>query len=369
MDFKAGEEIPVLSSKDQIILQKIPLLGMDTEMLFTENDKIIWPHTIGFPQEREPENDAVSGKTRNSQRFDFHGDGYAMELCVPAVHCLEYMMEDVGRAFKWAKNNKKISATGNLSIEAPPVYSVPADVVNNAPDVVKKLGCTPSFNVYDDPGSPESLPDDLRTTGCHLHMSHSLLKDEEIRLNLVKWADVLVGCVWSYISPEGENEALRRKAYGRAGEYRPTSYKIDQNPIYLCWGLEKYSSGVEYRVLPGAVIKHPAYMTLMFNLYRTALRFANTYKTPPETLTDPAREAINNADKKLAEKVISALPFQSKHTLFFESMRNTPLRNCSPDKWFKISQNHCGRGHQYVFINRQDVGYKITDSYYAVGGE
>jgi len=304
-------------------------LGIDTEFLFTNKDgSIVWPWIAGFPQERKLNHPT----TGDNSAFDFHGDGYATELCTSPFSCLETFVGRMGSALSWLQRESNAS-----SINAPPLYTIPATVVKSAPGEAKLLGCMPSMNVYGDSGKPTSLKENVRTTGCHLHVSHSILKSTEVCANLVKWADILVGSTWTYISPNTKtSEARRRKAYGRAGEFRLKDYGHG----YI---------GVEYRVLPGTPIHHPAFLTLMFNLYRHALYYAINFGEPDKALTSEAKIAINTANAELAEQVIMPHLQTSRDKQFLQYLHKTKLQPLNLDAWIKYGVY--GNGHQHLAYN------------------
>lgn len=338
---KLTDDIPMLTAKDQIQDKTYPLLGIDTEMLFKADGKYVWPHLEGFEQER--------GK--HGMDFDWHGDGYAFELCTPPVTCLEYMANKVGRGLLHVRG-VLLSRDGRkeISLDAPAVYRVPNSIQKSASDNVKRLGCMPSLNVYGDAGTPSKLGESIRTTGCHLHITHNSLQKEDVALNLVQWTDIIVGNVWNYISPESPNlEALRRSAYGRAGEYRARLYPATETSYA--------QRGVEYRALPGSVIKNPAYLTLCFNLYRTALRFARDHGSPSEELTDLSRRAINKADKEISKVVIDWLPFPAPARKLLQILHNKPLPSFTPQQWYNKSVNHNTEGHRYLAVKE-----RLTDN-------
>jgi len=354
---KAGiNKIEVLSSENQTVRYKLTshycTIGLDTEFLAFNAGKILWPDVVGLPQQR-----ALSLKTTGDQSYyDFHGDGFATELCTKPDVCIEQLMNHVAKGFMWW--GYTYGGRHNASFNAPSVYNVPKAVVKAASDESKKLGCMPSFNVYGDPGTPESLSDTQRTTGCHLHMSHPALAEETNAKNLVKWADILVGCVWTYISPEDPNiEQQRRKAYGRAGEFRWKDYSEDK--IHNRHLLSEFKQGVEYRVLPGMVLHHPVYFSLMFNLYRNALKTAILHGTPDETLSLMAKDAINNADKNLSQEVINTIPFTLKSAALLRYLRRRTLDATNMYKWARLGE--MTKGHQKFAMNEDYRRNEVKD--------
>ncbi len=333
------KEITILNSKNQVLQSAYIYLGLDTEMLVTNGPKIYWPDTEGLPQERQP--GAIT--TGGSYRFDFHGDGFATELCIKPDMCIERMMHYVAAGFKWWYGTKH--SEPSMGFMAPSVYKIPKSVLDRAPDDMKKLGCMPSRNVHGDSAVPGNLAPFKRTTGCHLHLSHPVLAGENaiaLAKNVVKWADILVGSTWTYISPEDSKiEAERRQFYGRAGEHRlkiyPTYPQTELTP--------EYSTGIEYRVLPGLVLQHPVYFSLMFNLYRSALHCATSEKEPDTELLQTAVEAINTANKDKAAEVLQKVPFDTASRDCLMGLQKSPLNPLTMAKWYALAMDN--KGHRY----------------------
>lgn len=332
-----------LNSLDQWLGQKTSYLGLDTEMIVKKDNEVIWPWDAKLPQERDIK-DPYTGDGYG--QFDFHGDGFATELCVQPTYCLDLMMEHIGRGLRWEARQYNRP----VSLSAPAVYDVPSSVFDAAPEDAKKLGCMPSINVYGDSGEPASLPNTKRTTGCHLHISHPALQDPDIAIALVKWADVLVGCTWTYISPNpSKAEAERRKAYGRAGEYRSKLYATIT---------DDYSTGVEYRVLPGTPLQHPAYLTLMFSLYRSALRLAATVGEPKDDLSKLAQNAINAADRTQAKNVIRSMPIADGGRKLIRFLRRVPVKTKDLIDWANLAAEY--KGHNKLYKSQNIINRNLS---------
>jgi len=332
---KKNFKVDILSSLHQRIdvgTTHLLVLGLDAEILLRRNGRTLWPHQQKCPQER------VESKWKDpSARFDWHGDGYAFELCTEATHCLDVLMRLVGKGFKYLNDKYETP----MRMATPTLYKVPAAVVRSAPEEVGRLGCAPSFNVYDDAGVPSMLGDQDRTTGCHMHVSHPWLDNAKAK-TAVKWADILVGNAWNYISPEDPKvEAYRRQAYGRAGEHRRNIYP---NGVF----------GFEYRVLPGRVLSHPAYLTLMFSLLRSAVVASKLYGDPHAKMQAAARAAINGADKKLSAAILSKQKLSQATMQMLAYLSKRPLPTLTMGSWAKMGQS-C-RGHMNLYWNLRHAG-------------
>ena len=285
-------------------------LGLDTEMLLN-TDTRVWPHLLALPQKRDPLN-------WGTITADWHGDGFAFELCIAPQTCIDAVMYNTALAFSWIKAKCKIQ-----SFEVPAIYNIPDSIYNNAPVNVQQLGCTPSFNVYaDEHIDPSNLEKTTRTTGGHLHISHYNMDFDWAR-RAVAWADIILGTAWITLSTNTpSDEALRRQFYGRAGEHRLNIYPDGMN-------------GFEYRVLPGTMLSNPICLSLMFSLLRAATTTAYDQEAPAQ-LSEQAREAINTANPKMAQDVLDALNYDTKDSMsrdVLRSFQNHKIPVLSMDDW------------------------------------
>ena len=279
-------------------VSRLLLLGTDAEVLMKKpSGKLVFPHEIEMPQERPNASVLPRSTLWKADYGDWHGDGYAAELCVSPFNCIDQGMSHIGRTMDWLRRRVK------YTLEMPVIYSVPDDVVQSAPEQVRMLGCMPSFSVYNEEANPSALGETERTTGFHMHMSDPWL-DSEKADRVIRWADIYCGALWTLVAPtDPKIEARRRQCYGRAGEHRKNIYP---NGVF----------GFEYRVLPGTVLSHPIYISMMFNLFRHAFHAAFRGEAPEE-MTKMARIAINEADRVVALELLKQLPVTepSQHLL------------------------------------------------------
>jgi hypothetical protein len=282
-------------------------LGIDTELVITTPHGVLYPHVAKVAQER----------TVLDRKWDWHGDGYAWELCVAPSDKPEGIIQNVagGLLELWDAWNIRRAC-------GPSVYVVPQRIIRSAPKDVKRLGCMPSLNAYGAPARPTGLPDTMRTTGCHLHVSSPEI-DKENYLNIIQHADLLVGQTWAYLSPESAfDERTRRKFYGRAGEHRVRFYD-DAMQLF----------GVEYRTLPGSVLHHPDYLHLMLALMQEAAKRAK-YGPPDADFNDAVR-VINRADRRGDYLKYLDLPFGTM--AFISMVKKYNTRMVDIDAWKKYA--------------------------------
>jgi hypothetical protein len=161
-----------------------------------------------------------------------------------------------------------------------------------------------------------------------LHIASPSINKENFG-HIIQWADLFVGNTWTYISGEPIiDERTRRRYYGRAGEYRIRFY--DEAKTLL---------GVEYRVLPGAVLHHPAYLNLMLHLLREAAIRAIEDGAPDEMWTDEVRNNINRADRVAAGYMFDDLACFGPSTMEqVESVRKIKARGLRLEPWLNVQR-------------------------------
>lgn len=313
------------------------MLGMDTELLLrTPKGEVVFPHQIGMPQERPAPTEPPLSSVWKGYYGDWHGDGYAAELCVTPFNCIDRGMAWISNTLGHLrlKRGGVVDAIAGFEIDVPVIYSVPEEVVKGAPEQVRMLGCMPSFSVYNEEANPSALGENERTTGFHMHMSNPWLNSERAD-TAIKWADIYCGSIWTLIAPtDPKAEARRRQCYGRAGEHRKNIYPSRE-------------FGFEYRVLPGTVLSHPVYTSMMFSLFRHAFHAARLAE-PPTELTQMARVAINEADRVVALELMKQLPMTDSSSLLVRRLIECTLEPLSTDSL--ITALAAGIGHQKFIL-------------------
>ena len=192
------------------------------------------------------------------------------------------------------------------------VVEVDRDELDALSEKSRVLGCTPSLNRYGEkPITVDVKTYRKRSGGGHIHLGlpepirsakgNSLV---DYRHDLVTYLDVFTGntCVLLDRDP---NAAERRENYGRAGEYRLTSY------------------GLEYRTLSNFWMRNFSLMSLAFGMTHIAisildghLKNVHDYESELEQVINLDRviEAIDKNDANLARLNFEALvPFLRTH--------------------------------------------------------
>jgi hypothetical protein len=236
------------------------LLGHDTEyFIFSKKDNRVVPaHTRNFPKEKT-QDDWYDGQ--------YFRDGYAVEINNPPSNCRASLWELQSETLIKLQE-KKLHKTDTFIADPWAKINIKEDILKG-PDDVKQLGCNPTYNPYlkrinEINVDPLKLP--FRTTGAHLHMSFNAgdpCPSLDDLGNLALAADLLIGLPFSIIYHD-DKEFLRRKLYGRAGEFRP----------------QKYSGGVngfEYRVLTPRLYTHQGTFGLFVGIWKGVLQVHRKY--------------------------------------------------------------------------------------------
>lgn len=182
-----------------------------------------------------------------------------------------------------------LAAFGNLSGSS--VVRLTAAERNAATEEQIALGCDPSLNVYGtarlDPGDPRKLI--WRFSGGHLHGGIAdRMQTQQDAENIVRFADATLGLLLTSLG-EGFDHPIRRKYYGRAGEFRLPPH------------------GIEYRTLSNLWVTSPVLATLVIDLWRKVLEVGLAGgRQLIEASDDAVRGAIDATDAAWAREIMAA---------------------------------------------------------------
>jgi hypothetical protein len=262
-------------------------------------------------------------------KSEYHGyywDGYQAEFAPSAGSCHTELTD----RFRRKLSNILYAARKHVpkaKLSWASVLPVSPESLLTAEDRFVALGCSPSLNAYDEE-PPEGLRTDprqlpFRCAGFHVHFSGDGsrltnseydirgLSDDRIK-RLVRGMDAIAG-VASVAILRGMEDPLRRRLYGRAGEFRRPSH------------------GVEYRVFPSSGLASPALVNILLDLARTAtnLEQQNGKSWGYFAKYDPAlvQDIINHSD------VREALRFIRKNQAIFDGLLSVVYgKNSTPMK-------------------------------------
>lgn len=190
------------------------------------------------------------------------------------------------------------AAAKGLKVDFTQTIEIPKKQFDKLPMPSKQLGCMPSLNVYDKNPTIKVNPNTYRkrSAGGHIHIGidKRYVKTPEEAPNFVKLLDLFLG-IPSVLIDRDPNAAIRRRNYGRAGEYR----------------LPKH--GIEYRTLSNYWMRDYRLMSFVTGMARLVHElFVSSKITTGDLITSKiikevnwkaVRKAINTNDVELARKI------------------------------------------------------------------
>ena len=249
-----------------------PTIGADPEIFVEHGDGTLFPA-----------DEFLRSKKENKDTF---WDGFQAEFTTQHRYCLQEFHEQV-RAGLYRVLHAARTKDSKARLSSKSVVKIPYDLMQSSPVERVRFGCSPSLNVYGDspelPAEPGKVP--YRFAGGHMHVGLAVTDAQAERI--VKACDGVLGVAGVGLFA-GMDDPIRRKAYGRAGEYRRPEY------------------GIEYRVMSNAHLCHPGISHLVFETFRVAIMFglSGLYKHIWQAKEDQVREIINNCDVDAARKLL-----------------------------------------------------------------
>jgi hypothetical protein len=150
-----------------------------------------------------------------------------------------------------------------------------------------EFGCQPDFNAWT--GRTNIVPDGaaedtFRSCGGHIHVGWDFIAKNP-RL-FIKWMDYVSGMI--SVSLDRSHAAIaRRKLYGKAGCFRPTSY------------------GAEYRTLSNFWVKDEQNIRLQYSLVNDLCNALDHGKIVlPDLEAETVQRVINEGDDKFARQIV-----------------------------------------------------------------
>lgn len=152
------------------------------------------------------------------------------------------------------------------------------EILNNP--IAQLFGCSVSYNAYTEMPNPRPEGDktNLRSVGVHLHVSYDNPNVFD-NINLIKYFDAYLGIPSVIMDPDTE----RRSLYGKAGDFRMTSY------------------GCEFRVLSGYFLSNNETIGFMWDQAMKAIDAYNHEEPIPDP--DVVQAVINNSDVDTARQL------------------------------------------------------------------
>jgi len=239
---------------------------------------------------------------------EYYYDGVQAELVTAPVTCHNYQTDFV--------RNKLVFVNQALKAYNPNAYLATTDTVKldrktllTADDKYIELGCSPSYNAYPevkplDIGDPRQHP--YRYSGCHLHMSVlDYPIPEWFPHGTVVMMDKILGVMLTALG-RGLEDPIRRKAYGRAGEFRVPPPTIQDTNAYGSPFTGKPWTRLEYRTPGSFLLHHPALFNFAVDIGRVAFRMGLMYDGRKLDEIGDVQGIINNCDADAAVKLLTA---------------------------------------------------------------
>lgn len=252
------------------------VMGCDPELFFTDKRGSVVASEKVIPQYLSYTNGKITQ------------DGVQVELNPNANSCRQVLSRNVANLISSLDGQAK---NKGLKVGLDVTKKVTKRHFDEISDGCKQFGCAESYNIYKTGANKVSeikadpMVDRERSTGGHIHLGDIGEASPQARLvkkalfnykRLVPLLDILVGNTLVILDNRKGNKE-RRENYGRAGEFRPTSY------------------GVEYRVPSNIWLKSYAMFSFTFAMSRFAVEVLAS--------SNPSNKTSNGWEKKLREAV------------------------------------------------------------------
>lgn len=280
MTFGSDPESMIIRLDDQKVVSAIPIIGHDKHDPIDLGDGIrLYADNVlaenSFPPTENPDDFIARLREVFVRTMEFLGGRY--ELAFRAAHI--YDETELGP--------KPEIMVGKLPVEW-------------------EIGCNPSWDTYKQSSYiPNPFEDGMRTGSFHLHIGHEKLAggmdNIEMKATAIRLLDLFVGCA-SVIFDKDKSSPMRRRLYGKCGDFRPTPY------------------GIEWRTLGNYALRSPALVRLVLDLATYAMGFIDRgeHEAALEwTDPDEVQKAVNTCDKKLAKQILldAAMPSELMHRI------------------------------------------------------
>lgn len=241
------------------------MFGSDPELFFVKNGQVV------------PSNDVITSEGGIVTR-----DGFQLELNPHSHYCREVAGSNIATALEQAKEHAdRIGAELSIAVGV----TIGDEAWKKSSFETRRFGCNPTSNVYQKINRlATGMRIRFRSGAGHIHIGNLNDAEKEDAETIVKLMDI-VGGNTAVLVDRDENNAQRRKYYGRAGEYRLKPY------------------GVEYRVYSNFWLRHYVLWSMAAGLLRNAVgiyRAGLADDLLKRFDMKKVREAINTNNKQMA---------------------------------------------------------------------
>lgn len=255
--------------------------GCDPEIFVVDKDDKVIPAWKFLPEE---------ANSLGLSNIPCYWDGAQAEFSPPGQPCLERLVDSIRVGLEKVLN-QALFVDPKAKLTTKNVVEIPETIRKGSDIKYIRFRCTPSYNVYDDPGGgiPDAIEYPWRCAGGHIHIGSFRKWSAPCIKQGVEALDGILGVLGVSLA-ENIDDPERRKTYGRAGEFR----------------LPKH--GIEYRVLSNFWLVHPAIAHFTLEIARAAFNFGinGLYKLHWKADQEAVRDVINYCDIVGARRMIKA---------------------------------------------------------------
>lgn len=282
--------------------------GTDPEIFVFDKDGQVIPSWLFLPKQNEKKGHPI------------YSDGVQAELNTPREYCHAFLTDKVqsrlrGILVAARKHDLGARLLCEDVVKVPPTTLATADITN------VELGCAPSLNIYAK-YKPKQIPEPralkYRFSGCHQHFStaSNQLKPSWFPHGTVRMLDRITGPFFTALGRDLENP-IRRKYYGRPGEYRLPDNKNNR---------------LEYRTPGSFLLRSPAIFNLAMDVSRYAYKLG-LYMDGALCPIPDSTSAVYNCD---ADKAVEILKNHKEYYMaMLESIYSN--RNSVAQKTFDVA--------------------------------
>lgn len=304
------------SSKGIILMAPDITLGADPEVFIRKGTRIIGSE-LAIPEQGVglDGTDISPLAIRDGYLPLVVRDGVQAELHPSPNSCRQSMAYSMAGAMI-ALNNRVKALGPDCKIDLTQVVTVRRDELAKLSDKSRILGCAPSLNIY---GTPQlEAPPDLRirAAGGHIHIGCTQIVNGHIdTTKLVMALDVLCGLPMVLVD-RNRRGALRRKFYGRAGEYRLPKYGLEYRTLSNFW-LRSYTlwslASAQVRIATRVAFTDSANAKKLATQYGYSPSYGHTW--------DAFQQLMDGIKLVEVQEAINTNNFAKAHTLYMEKVR------------------------------------------------
>lgn len=184
-------------------------IGADPELFLEKNGEIISAEGLIGGSKQKP-------KLISDEGHAIQEDNVMVEFNIPPSTSSKEFKDNINFVKDYLNTLCKVYPGTKLNFET----SAKLDPKYLKTKQAREFGCEPSFNVYlKDISKAPSSKSEWRSAGGHIHIGYDN-PDEEITEKIIYAMDMILGLQSVILDPD----TIRKKSYGKAGEFRFKPY-------------------------------------------------------------------------------------------------------------------------------------------------